>query len=32
MSFRGDPYGWDNELASRIEAAGTRAAQTVANR
>src|SRR5579859_1257738 len=32
MSFRGDPYGWDSELASRIEAAGTRAAQTVANR
>lgn len=32
MSFRGDPYGWDGELASRIEAAGNRANQTVANR
>lgn len=30
MSFRGDPYGWDGELASRIEAAGNRANQMVA--
>jgi L,D-transpeptidase YcbB len=30
MSFRGDPYGWDTELANRIEASANRAPFVVA--
>jgi murein L,D-transpeptidase YcbB/YkuD len=29
MNFRADPYGWDNLLATKIEAAGKRAAATM---
>jgi murein L,D-transpeptidase YcbB/YkuD len=32
MSFRGDPYGWDGILATRVEAAANRAASSVAMR
>lgn len=32
MNFRGDPYGWDKLLATKIEAAGKRAATAVAAR